>query len=178
MDPSQLGHDTCQEVSDHHHHQYHHHHHHHHHEHPYPRSKEEETVNSDQKILIAALTEFQTKLEKVDTYDHIVFPPVYKQVCVIDSFLSHHMYFFKVVNFAIYIYFGLSLIGEQELKDTPELLPYFPSFLVLKFIFFFGWKEVAIIVDYKSKQKLFMCRLPMLLTIPLEMMKTTFKSVT
>jgi len=91
------------------------------------KSKEEETVSSDQKILIAALMEFQTNLEKVDTYDHIVFPPVYKQV----------------VNFAIYIYFGLSLIGEQELKDTPELLPYFPSFLVLKFIFFFGWKEVA-----------------------------------
>ena len=104
--------------------------------------------------MIAALTEFQTKLEKVDTYDHIVFPPVYKQVCVIDSFLSHHMYFFKVVNFAIYIYFGLSLIGEQELKDTPELLPYFPSFLVLKFIFFFGWKEVAIIADYKSKTEI------------------------
>ena len=46
----------------------------------YFRSKEDKNVNSDQKILIAALTEFQTKLEKVDTYDHIVFPPVYKQV--------------------------------------------------------------------------------------------------
>jgi hypothetical protein len=44
------------------------------------RSKEDKTVSSDQKILIGSLTEFQTKLEKVDTYDHVVFPPVYKQV--------------------------------------------------------------------------------------------------
>jgi len=91
------------------------------------KSKEEKTVNSDQKILIAALVEFQSKLEKVDTYDHVVFPPVYRQV----------------VTFAVYIYFGLSLIGEQELINTPEILPYFPAFLVLKFIFFFGWLEVA-----------------------------------
>ena len=104
-------------------------------------------MSSDQKILIAALTEFQTKLEKVDTYDHVVFPPVYKQVT---SWFLLHFYFFKiccdiliqVVSFAVYIFFGLSLIGEQELKNTPEILPYFPIFLVLKFIFFFGWLEV------------------------------------
>ena len=109
-------------------------------------------MRSDQKILIAALTEFQTKLEKVDTYDHVVFPPVYKQVyswillnfVVVDILI--YLYFlnsYQVVSFAVYIYFGLSLIGEQELKNTPEILPYFPAFLVLKFIFFFGWLEVV-----------------------------------
>ena len=114
-------------------------------------------MSSDQKILIAALTEFQTKLEKVDTYDHVVFPPVYKQVysyillylhflnlVVVDiSLYLYFLNFYQVVSFAVYIYFGLSLIGEQELKNTPEILPYFPAFLVLKFIFFFGWLEVV-----------------------------------
>ena len=54
-------------------------------------------MSSDQKILIAALTEFQTKLEKVDTYDHVVFPPVYKQVKT--RFLIH-LHFQKI--FATY----------------------------------------------------------------------------
>ena len=50
--------------------------------------------------------------------------------------------FFQVVDVAIYFYFALSLIGNQELESHPEM--FFPIFLVLKFIFFIGWLKVSI----------------------------------
>jgi hypothetical protein len=46
-----------------------------------------------------------------------------------------------VVKFAVYVYFALSLIACQELSEHPMTV--FPIFLVLKFIFFAGWLEVA-----------------------------------
>ena len=41
----------------------------------------------------------------------------------------------------MYIFFALSLIGSQELDKDPYT--FIPIFLILKFIFFFGWLEVA-----------------------------------
>jgi len=91
------------------------------------RSKEDKVIASDQKIMVGAIANFQSGLEKVDNYDHCVFPPVYRQV----------------VTLALYVYFALSLIGEQELVGIPDIVPFFPGFLILKFVFFFGWLEVA-----------------------------------
>jgi predicted membrane chloride channel (bestrophin family) len=64
----------------------------------------------------------------------------------IDRFLRflsglHVETFFKVVKFAVYVFFALSLIGSQELEKDPYT--FIPIFLILKFIFFFGWLEVA-----------------------------------
>jgi len=55
-------------------------------------SKEDKVIASDQKILIDAVSKFQASLEKIDDYDHVIIPPLYRQV----------------VKFAVYIYFGLS----------------------------------------------------------------------
>ena len=41
----------------------------------------------------------------------------------------------------MYVFFALSLIGSQELDKDPYT--FIPIFLILKFIFFFGWLEVA-----------------------------------
>ena len=48
----------------------------------------------------------------------------------------------QVVVVATYFYFGLSLIGSQEL-DTDNAQMFFPIILVLKFIFFIGWLKVS-----------------------------------
>ena len=48
----------------------------------------------------------------------------------------------QVVVVATYFYFGLSLIGSQEL-DTDNAQMFFPIILVLKFIFFIGWLKVG-----------------------------------
>jgi len=96
-------------------------------------SKENKYVPSEQKILIDQIGKFQSRLEGVDTFDHVIMPPLYKQV----------------VRFAVWIYFTLSLIGSQAQKcepycnDKSEPYTFIPIFLVLKFIFFFGWLEVA-----------------------------------
>jgi len=87
--------------------------------------KDDKFIPSDSKILIDNLARFQSSLEKVDSHDHIILPPLYSQV----------------VKFAVGVYFILSLIGSQELEVNPYTV--FPIFLILKFIFFFGWLEVA-----------------------------------
>jgi len=88
-------------------------------------SKDNKFIPSDQKIMIDNVAKFQAGLEKVDDHDHIILPPLYRQV----------------VKFAVYVYFTLSLIGSQELEKDPYT--FIPIFLILKFIFFFGWLEVA-----------------------------------
>lgn len=89
------------------------------------RSKQEAVMETNQKILIGGLAKFQDGLQGVDAFDHAIFPPVYRQV----------------VNTAVYTYFILCLVGEQV--EDPDILPHFPGFLILKFVFFFGWLEVA-----------------------------------
>lgn len=83
-------------------------------------------IPSDHKELLRSLVRFKDGMEGVMGYDHIQVPPVYKQVVVV----------------ATYFYFGLSLIGSQEL-DTDNAQMFFPIILVLKFIFFIGWLKVA-----------------------------------
>jgi len=84
-----------------------------------------EVIESEQKILVGGILKFHAQLDKVEGYDHVIFPPVYHQV----------------VTFAIYAYFSLSLVAEQVEKG--DILAHFPGLLILKFIFAFGWLEVA-----------------------------------
>ena len=45
----------------------------------------------------------------------------------------------------MYSYFAVALISEQEVTNIPHIGV--PIFLILKFIFFFGWLEVAKAID-------------------------------
>ena len=91
----------------------------------YFSSKETKTVPSEQKILIDQIAKFQAKLENVDTFDCVILPPLYRQV----------------VRFALWSYFILSLIGGQAKQEEPYI--FLPLFLILRFIFYVGWLEVA-----------------------------------
>ena len=68
-------------------------------------------IESEQKILVGGILKFHGQLERVDGYDHIIFPPVYNQVGDGDG--DGKMDTAQVVTFAIYAYFSLSLISEQ-----------------------------------------------------------------
>ena len=78
-----------------------------------------------QMIIINHLVRFQGKLEKVDMFDSVILPPLYRQV----------------VRFALWSYFLLALIGSQAKQDEPYI--FLPLFLILRFIFYVGWLEVA-----------------------------------
>ena len=107
-------------------------------------------IPSDHKELLRSLVRFKDGMEGVMGYDHIQVPPVYKQVRVVNSekkkiilrVKSHLNSSLQVVVVATYFYFGLSLIGSQEL-DTDDAQMFFPIILVLKFIFFIGWLKVS-----------------------------------
>jgi hypothetical protein len=47
----------------------------------------------------------------------------------------------QVVAFAVYAFFGLSLVAEQV--EEQDWVQHLPGWLILKFVFFFGWLEVA-----------------------------------
>ena len=64
-------------------------------------------------------------MENVDTFDCVILPPLYRQV----------------VRFALWSYFLLALIGSQVKQDEPSV--FVPLFLILRFIFYVGWLEVA-----------------------------------
>lgn len=50
----------------------------------------------------------------------------------------------QVVTLAVYIYFAVSLIGEQSIiAEQLELDIYYPIFMTVKFLFYFGWLRVA-----------------------------------
>jgi len=85
--------------------------------------------------LLGQIATFRSSLTKVATYGHIPVPLVYTQV----------------VTMAVYFYFAVSLIGEQWLIrrkrngvwEGDELDLYYPIFMTVKFLFFFGWLRVA-----------------------------------
>ena len=88
--------------------------------------------------LISRLTEFRSGLVQVATYGQIRVPLVYTQV----------------VTLAVYIYFAVSLIAEQAIIDDVEMDGeqsvtegkvdiYYPIFMTVKFLFYFGWLRVA-----------------------------------
>ena len=76
--------------------------------------------------LLSRLTEFRSGLVQVATYGQIRVPLVYTQV----------------VTLAVYIYFTVSLIGEQAIKED-QMDIYYPIFMTVKFLFYFGWLRVA-----------------------------------
>ena len=93
------------------------------------RSKDDGVVINEKKEVVKQLARFQSSLEKIDSYHHTVIPPFYRQV----------------VLFAVYAYFTLALIAEQQHCNEP-FIPV-PIFLILKFVFFIGWLEVALSID-------------------------------
>jgi len=77
------------------------------------------------------LAGYRKQLTDVLSYGHVPIPLVYSQV----------------VHLAVYIYFGVALIAEQwtvwrKDGDDPVFL-YYPFFLTVKFLFYFGWLRVA-----------------------------------
>ena len=81
--------------------------------------------------LMAKLCDFRKSLTKVVSYGHVTIPLVYTQV----------------VHLAVYIHFAVDLIGEQWIiwrkEGDEEIDLYYPIFLTFKFLFFFGWLNVA-----------------------------------
>jgi len=76
--------------------------------------------------IMGKLSNFRSSLGDVATYGHIPVPLVYTQV----------------VTLAVYVYFAVSLIGEQwTMQEKVDL--YYPIFMTVKFLFFFGWLRVA-----------------------------------
>jgi len=80
--------------------------------------------------LLGQLSSFRSALTSVATYGHIPVPLVYTQV----------------VTLAVYVYFAVALIGEQWIiyrKPGDEIDLWYPIFMTVKFLFYFGWLRVA-----------------------------------
>jgi len=86
--------------------------------------------------LLGQISNYRSALTGVATYGHIPVPLVYTQV----------------VTMAVYVYFAVSLIGEQWQiwRQGPdgkwrgdEIILYYPIFMTVKFLFYFGWLRVA-----------------------------------
>merc|ERR1712013_924005 len=76
--------------------------------------------------IMGKLSNFRSSLGDVATYGHIPVPLVYTQV----------------VTLAVYVYFAVSLIGEQwTMQEKVDL--YYPIFMTVRFLFIFGWLRVA-----------------------------------
>ena len=81
--------------------------------------------------LLCRLAEFRNSLTEVTNYCHIPVPLVYTQV----------------VHLAVYVYFAVSLVGEQWIiwrqPGDEEVDLYYPIFMTVRFLFIFGWLRVA-----------------------------------
>jgi len=83
--------------------------------------------------LTGQVAAFRTSLTKVATYGHIPVPLVYTQV----------------VTLAVYIYFAVALVGEQWIiqahltEKEHKIDLWYPIFMTVKFLFYFGWLRVA-----------------------------------
>jgi len=80
--------------------------------------------------LLGQISSFRSSLTSVAAYGHIPVPLVYTQV----------------VTLAVYVYFIVALIGEQWIiwrKPGDELDLWYPIFMTIKFLFYFGWLRVA-----------------------------------
>merc|ERR1711970_228257 len=83
--------------------------------------------------LVGKICDFRKGLTQVASYGHVPIPLVYTQV----------------VHLAVYIHFAVRLVGDQWLdcnRNTDEcegLDLFYPVFLTIKFLFFFGWLNVA-----------------------------------
>jgi len=81
--------------------------------------------------LVGKVCDFRRGLTQVASYGHVTIPLVYTQV----------------VHLAVYIHFGVRLVGDQWIvwrkEGDEEVDLYYPIFLTFKFLFFFGWLNVA-----------------------------------
>merc|ERR1711963_1195401 len=81
--------------------------------------------------LLCRLAEFRAGLTDVANYCQLPVPLVYTQV----------------VHLAVYVYFAVSLIGEQWIlwrnPGDEEVDLYYPIFMTVRFLFIFGWLRVA-----------------------------------
>jgi len=77
------------------------------------------------------IADYRAKLTSVLNYGHVPIPLVYSQV----------------VHLAVYFYFGVTIISEQWIikrKEGDEVMYlYYPIFMTMKFLFYFGWLRVA-----------------------------------
>ena len=92
------------------------------------KAQKEELIKSPPGYagIMGKLSHFRSSLGDVATYGHIPVPLVYTQV----------------VTLAVYVYFAVSLVGEQWTMNE-EVDLYYPIFMTVKFLFFFGWLRVA-----------------------------------
>ena len=81
--------------------------------------------------LLGKISFFRQSLSEVATYVNLPVPLVYTQV----------------VHLAVYVYFAVSLIGEQWIiwrnPGDEEVDLYYPIFMTVRFLFIFGWLRVA-----------------------------------
>ena len=80
--------------------------------------------------LVGKVNDFRKSLTRVASYGHVTIPLVYTQV----------------VHLAVYIHFAGRLVGDQCIiwrKEGDEEVGMYPIFLMFKFLFFFGWLNVA-----------------------------------
>ena len=97
------------------------------------QAKQEGLINNapGYSHLLCRLAEFRNCLTDVTNYCHIPVPLVYTQV----------------VHLAVYVYFAVSLIGEQWIiwrqAGDEEVDLYYPIFMTVRFLFIFGWLRVA-----------------------------------
>ena len=81
--------------------------------------------------LLGKISFFRQSLSEVATYVYLPVPLVYTQV----------------VHLAVYVYFAVSLIGEQWIiwrnPGDEEVDLYYPIFMTVRFLFIFGWLRVA-----------------------------------
>ncbi|KAG4068210.1 hypothetical protein HA402_008851 [Bradysia odoriphaga] len=92
-----------------------------------------ELISCDHFIqtVMCELADIRQRLNALIGYDNVSVPLVYTQV----------------VTLAVYSYFITTLVGRQMLPDPPNKNAppnfYFPSFVVLEFVFYVGWLKVA-----------------------------------
>lgn len=84
------------------------------------------TMKDTHWVPMGQVTAFKNKLQSVKAYDDVSIPLVYSQV----------------VTVAVYAYFAVALVAEQY-KVGQEVNLWYPIFLSLRFLFFFGWLETA-----------------------------------
>jgi len=84
------------------------------------------TMKDTHWVPMGQVTGFKDKLQSVKAYDDVSIPLVYSQV----------------VTVAVYSYFAIALVAEQY-KVEEEINLWYPFFLSLRFLFYFGWLETA-----------------------------------
>ena len=90
------------------------------------RGKRSNAIPSEQKELLREILRFRQGLQEVESHVHVTIPQVYKMV----------------VTTAVYTYFLLTLVGEQNI-GRGEIDLFFPIFPVFKLVLFVGWLKVA-----------------------------------